>query len=52
MQSDHDAHHISQLILLDTASYKQDLPGLISILRIPVINELSLLLTSSNFKSR
>jgi pimeloyl-ACP methyl ester carboxylesterase len=51
-QSDHDTHHISRMILLDTASYKQDLPAFISILRVPVINELSLLLTSSNFKSR
>ena len=52
MQSDHGAHHISKLILLDTASYKQDLPAFISILRVPIINELSLFLTSSNFKSR
>ena len=52
MQSDHDTHRISKLILLDTASYKQDLPAFISILRVPVLNELSLLLTSSNFKSR
>jgi pimeloyl-ACP methyl ester carboxylesterase len=52
MQPGHDAPHISQLILFDTASYKQDLPDFIAILRVPVINELSLCLTSSNFKSR
>ena len=52
MQSDHGAHHISKLILFDTASYKQDLPDFISILRVPIINVLSLCLTSSNFKSR
>ncbi len=52
MQSDHGAHHISKLILLDTASYKQDLPYFISILRVPIINEVALLLTSSNFKTR
>jgi len=52
MQSDQGAHHISKLILIDTASYNQDLPAYISILRVPIINELSLFLTSSNFKSR
>ena len=52
MQSDQGAHHISKLILIDTASYQQDLPLFISILRVPVINELSLFLTSDNFKSR
>jgi pimeloyl-ACP methyl ester carboxylesterase len=52
MQSDQGAHHISKLILFDAASYKQDLPVFISILRVPVINELSLILSSSNFKSR
>ncbi len=51
MQSDQDIH-ISKLILLDTASYQQDLPFFISILRVPIINELSLYLTSGNFKSR
>jgi pimeloyl-ACP methyl ester carboxylesterase len=52
MQSDQGAHAISKLILIDTASYKQDLPLFISILTVPIINELSLSLTSSNFKSR
>jgi pimeloyl-ACP methyl ester carboxylesterase len=52
MQSDQSAHRISKLILIDTASYPQDLPFFISILRVPIINELSLYLTSSNFKSR
>lgn len=52
LQSDHDTRHISKLVLLDTASYQQELPAFISILRVPVINELSLLLTSNNFKSR
>ena len=52
MQSDQGAHPISKLVLLDTASYPQDLPLFISILRVPVINELSLCLTSNNFKSR
>ena len=52
MQSDQGTHHISKLILIDTASYNQDLPAFISILRVPIINELSLYLTSSNFKSR
>jgi pimeloyl-ACP methyl ester carboxylesterase len=52
MQSDQGAHHISKLILIDTASYQQDLPLFISILRVPIISELSLFLTSSNFKSR
>ena len=52
MQSDQGTHHISKLILIDTASYQQDLPLYISILRVPIINELSLCLTSSNFKSR
>jgi pimeloyl-ACP methyl ester carboxylesterase len=52
MQSDHDVHHISKLILFDTASYKQDLPDFVSLLRVPIINELALSLTSSDFKSR
>jgi pimeloyl-ACP methyl ester carboxylesterase len=52
MQSDQGAHHISKLILIDTASYPQDLPLFISILRVPIINELSLFLSSNNFKSR
>jgi pimeloyl-ACP methyl ester carboxylesterase len=52
MQSDQGAHHISKLILIDTASYKQDLPVFISILRVPIINKLSLCLTSNNIKSR
>jgi pimeloyl-ACP methyl ester carboxylesterase len=52
MQSDHGTHHISKLILIDTASYKQNLPDFISLLRVPIINELSLYLTTNNFKSR
>jgi pimeloyl-ACP methyl ester carboxylesterase len=52
MQADHEAHPISKLILLDTASYPQDLPVFISILRVPGLNTLSLFLTSNNFKSR
>ena len=52
MQADQGTHPISKLILIDTASYKQDLPLFISILTVPIINELSLSLTSSNFKSR
>jgi len=52
LQADHDARPVSKLILLDTASYHQDLPAFVSILRVPIINDLSLLLTSSNFKSR
>jgi pimeloyl-ACP methyl ester carboxylesterase len=52
MQSDQGAHPISKLILIDTASYKQDLPLFISILTVPIVNELSLYLTGSNFKSR
>lgn len=51
-QSDQGGHPISKLILIDPASYKQDLPLFISILTVPIINELSLSLTSSNFKSR
>lgn len=52
MQSDQGTHPVSKLILIDTASYKQDFPLFISMLTVPVINELLLGLTSSNFKSR
>jgi pimeloyl-ACP methyl ester carboxylesterase len=52
LQADQGAHAISKLILIDAASYPQDLPLFISILRVPVINDLSLRLTGSNFKAR
>lgn len=50
--SDPDAHRISKLILIDTGSYRQRLPNFISILRVPLINVLSICLTSSNFKAK
>lgn len=38
---------IKRLILIDSAAYKQDFPDFISILRIPIINRLSLSIPSS-----
>jgi pimeloyl-ACP methyl ester carboxylesterase len=52
MQSDHGAHHISKLILIDSAGYKQRLPDFIAILTIPIVNVLSLSLTSSHFRAK
>jgi len=52
MECDHGTHHISKLVLIDAAGYKQRFPDFIAILRIPIINVLSISLTSSHFRSR
>ena len=52
MHFEHANHKISKLILFDTASYKQNLPDYISILTIPIINELLLRLTTRKFRIR
>jgi pimeloyl-ACP methyl ester carboxylesterase len=52
MQCDHGTNYISKLVLIDSASYKQRLPDFISILRIPIINKLSICLTSNKYKAR
>lgn len=43
---------IKKLILIDSAVYKQDLPDFISILRIPIINRLSLSFIPSKINSK
>ena len=52
MQCDHGTNHISKLVLIDSASYKQRLPLFISILRVPIINVLVPCLTSTKFRAR
>ena len=52
IECEHGTHHISKLVLIDSASYKQRLPDFISILTIPIINKLSLCLTSTKFRAR
>ena len=40
IECEHGTHHISKLVLIDSASYKQRLPDFISILTVPIINKL------------
>ncbi len=51
MQCDNGTQHISKLVLIDSASYKQRLPDFIFVLRIPIINVLLPCLTSTKFRA-